>query len=211
VVSLRFIHTADVHTDSPLIGITRHEEAAAKRIRSTTSEALNNLIGQAIDEQVAFVVMAGDLYEGDWRDFHTGLFFSLKMGRLPKAGIRAFILYGGHDAESQITERLSLPDNVTAFSTRKAKTFVLDDFKVALHSRASGSAMSPTTLCLATTPAVGIAPRHCGEVGKVRTFTASLGPSGNPGQWGGDNHGESIAATCAFDEACQSPADRCIR
>ena len=135
MTSFRFIHTADIHIDSPLIGLTRHEGSAAERIRSATREAFDNLIGQAIDEQVAFVVIAGDLYDGDWRDFHTGLFFSLQMGRLAKAGIRAFILYGNHDAESQITKRLSLPDNVNAFSSRKAETFVLDEFKVALHGQ----------------------------------------------------------------------------
>jgi DNA repair exonuclease SbcCD nuclease subunit len=135
MASFRFIHTADVHIDSPLIGLTRHEGAAAERIRSATREAFGNLIGQAIDEQVAFVVIAGDLYDGDWRDFHTGLFFSLQMGRLAKAGIQAFVLYGNHDAESQITKRLSLPDNVKTFSTRKAETFVLDELKVALHGQ----------------------------------------------------------------------------
>ena len=135
MAAFRFIHTADIHLDSPLIGLTRHEGAAAERIRSATREAFDNLIGQAIDEQVAFVVIAGDLYDGDWRDFHTGLFFSLQMGKLAKAGIQAFVLYGNHDAESQITKRLSLPSNVCAFSTRKAETFVLDEFKVALHGQ----------------------------------------------------------------------------
>jgi len=135
MASFRFIHTADVHIDSPLIGLTRHEGSAAERIRSATREAFDNLIGQAIDEQVAFVVIAGDLYDGDWRDFHTGLFFSLQMGRLAKADIQAFVLYGNHDAESQITKRLSLPDNANAFSTRKAETFVLDELKVALHGQ----------------------------------------------------------------------------
>lgn len=133
--SFRFIHTADVHIDSPLVGLMRHQGTAAERIRSATREAFDNLIGRAIDEGVAFVVIAGDLYDGDWRDFHTGLFFSLQMGRLAKAGIRAFVLYGNHDAESQITKRLSLPDNVNAFSARKPETFVLDDFRVALHGQ----------------------------------------------------------------------------
>ena len=135
MTSFRFIHTADVHIDSPLIGLTRHEGAVAERIRSATREAFDNLIGQAIDEQVAFVVIAGDLYDGDWRDCHTGLFFSLQMGRLAKAGIQAFVLYGNHDAESQITRRLSLPDNANAFSARKAETFVVDELKVALHGQ----------------------------------------------------------------------------
>ena len=135
MTSFRFIHTADVHIDSPLIGLTRHEGSAAERIRSATREAFDNLIRQAIDEQVAFVVIAGDLYDGDWRDFHTGLFFSLQMGRLAKAGIRAFVLYGNHDAESHITRRLILPENVKVFSARKPDTFVLNELKVALHGQ----------------------------------------------------------------------------
>ena len=31
-----FIHAADIHLDSPLRGLTRHEGAAAERIRSVT-------------------------------------------------------------------------------------------------------------------------------------------------------------------------------
>jgi len=62
MASFRFIHTADAHIDSPLIGLTRHEGSAAERIRSATREAFDNLIGQAIDEDVAFVVIAGDLF-----------------------------------------------------------------------------------------------------------------------------------------------------
>ena len=34
------------------------------------------MVDLAIAEDVAFVVIAGDLYDGDWRDFSTGLFFA---------------------------------------------------------------------------------------------------------------------------------------
>lgn len=135
MTSFRFIHAADIHIDSPLIGLMRHEGAAAGRIRSATREAFDNLIGQAIDERVAFIIIAGDVYDGDWRDFHTGLFFSLQMGRLAKANIQVFILHGNHDAESQITRRLSFPDNVKVFSARKPESFILDELKVALHGQ----------------------------------------------------------------------------
>jgi len=133
--SFRFIHTADIHLDSPLRGLTRHEGTAAERIRSATRIAFDGLIAEAIDQQVAFVVIAGDLYDGNWKDFHTGLFFSHQMGRLAQAGIRVFVLHGNHDAESQITRRLQLPDCVKVFSHRKAETFVLEDLKVALHGQ----------------------------------------------------------------------------
>jgi len=106
-----------------------------ERIRSATREALDNLISQAIEEEVRFVVIAGDLYDGAWRDFQTGLFFSHQMGRLGEVGIDVFLLYGNHDAESQITKRLSLPDNVKVFPSRKPGTYLLHDLGVALHGQ----------------------------------------------------------------------------
>jgi DNA repair protein SbcD/Mre11 len=73
--SFRFIHTGDIHLDSPLKGLSGQQGAAAERIRTATRVAFDNLVSQAIEEQVAFVVIAGDLYDGDWRDYQTGLFF----------------------------------------------------------------------------------------------------------------------------------------
>ena len=57
------------------------------------------------------------------------------MGRLRKAGIRAFVLGGNHDAESEMTKKLTLPDNVTVFGHRKAETHTLPEFDVALHGQ----------------------------------------------------------------------------
>ena len=65
MTSFRFIHTADIHLDSPLRGLRRHEGGAADRIRSATRIAFDGLISEAIDQQVAFVVIAGDLYDGN--------------------------------------------------------------------------------------------------------------------------------------------------
>jgi DNA repair protein SbcD/Mre11 len=131
----RFIHTGDIHLDSPLKGLSGQQGAAAERIRTATRSALDNLVSQAIEEQVAFVIIAGDLYDGDWRDYQTGLFFIRQMGRLAQAGIPVFLLYGNHDAESQITRRLELPANVHVFSARRPETFLLEDCAVALHGQ----------------------------------------------------------------------------
>jgi DNA repair exonuclease SbcCD nuclease subunit len=135
VTSFRFIHTADIHLDSPLRGLAGYDGPAAERIRTATRQAFDNLIGEAIDQKVGFMVIAGDLYDGDWRDYQTGLFFARQTGRLAKANIPAFVLYGNHDAESQITKRLTLPGGVSAFSARKAETFILNELGVALHGQ----------------------------------------------------------------------------
>lgn len=133
--SFQFIHAADIHLDSPLKGLAGLEGSAVELIRSASREAFDALISRAISEETAFLIIAGDLYDGTWRDYKTGLFFVRQMGRLRDAGIRAFLIYGNHDAESQITRRLSLPDNVTAFSAAKAETHVIEDLGVALHGQ----------------------------------------------------------------------------
>lgn len=135
MTSFRFLHAADIHLDSPLRGLTGQEGNAAERVRTATRGALDALVGLAIEEKVDFMVIAGDLYDGDWRDYKTGLFFAAQMGRLNKADIPVYLLHGNHDAESQITRRLDLPDNVHVFGTRKPETFALGKLKVALHGQ----------------------------------------------------------------------------
>lgn len=135
MTAFRFIHAADIHLDSPLRGLAGYDGPAVECIRTATRQAFDNLITEAVDQKVDFVVIAGDLYDGDWRDYQTGLFFARQMGRLAKANIPAFVLYGNHDAESQITRRLSMPESVKVFSTRKPETFMLEDLGVALHGQ----------------------------------------------------------------------------
>ncbi|CAN7591643.1 DNA repair exonuclease [Acidovorax sp. LjRoot118] len=132
---MKFIHTADLHLDSPLRGLSSYPDAPAKRLRTATRDAFERLVAVAIDEKVDFMVIAGDVYDGDWKDFNTGLFFVRQMGRLRQAGIPVYLLYGNHDADSEMTKGLELPDNVHAFGSRKAETFRIEALKVALHGR----------------------------------------------------------------------------
>ncbi len=53
----------------------------------------------------------------------------------PQGGIPAYLAYGNHDAESQITRRLAYPDNVQVFPSNKPKTFWIDELGVALHGQ----------------------------------------------------------------------------
>ena len=128
----KFIHAADIHLDSALHGLERYQGAPVDEIRSATRRAFNKLIELAIDEGVAFVLLAGDLYDGDWKDYNTGLYFVERMGRLRQAGIRVFMVAGNHDAASQITRHLRLPDNVTMFSTKKPERVILEELDVAI-------------------------------------------------------------------------------
>ncbi len=132
---VKFIHTADIHLDSPLKGLEAREDAPIDEIRGATRRAFDNLVDLAIEEEVDFILIAGDLYDGDWKDYNTGLFFVSRMGRLAKAGIRVLIVSGNHDAASQITKAMPLPDNVTLFSSKKPQSLKIDDLKVVVHGQ----------------------------------------------------------------------------
>ena len=131
----RFIHAADIHLDSPLRGLEVYPDAPLEEIRAATRRAFDNLVGLALEEQVDFVLLCGDLYDGDWKDYNTGLYFAQRMGRLHQAGIRVFIVSGNHDAASHITRHLQLPDNVHVFSTKKAQTVHVKEHGLALHGQ----------------------------------------------------------------------------
>lgn len=131
----KFIHAADIHLDSPLRGLERYAGAPVEEIRGATRQALKNLVELAISEEVSFVLIAGDLYDGDWKDYNTGLFFVSQMARLSREGIRVVIIRGNHDAASQITKSLRLPENVFELSTQKVETKRFEDINVAIHGQ----------------------------------------------------------------------------
>ncbi len=130
---MRFIHAADLHIDSPLRGLSRYAGAPLEKLRGATRRALERLVALAIDEKVDFVLIAGDLYDRDWQDFHTGLFVNAQLVKLKNAGILVFIVQGNHDAQSLMTRRIPWPDNVKVFSSRTAETVHLPVLKVAIH------------------------------------------------------------------------------
>jgi UDP-2,3-diacylglucosamine pyrophosphatase LpxH len=132
---MQFIHCADVHLDSPLVGLENYPEAPIEQIRSATRRAFEHIVQLAIDKQVAFVLIAGDLYDGDQQDYGTALYFARQMARLKDAGILVFIVQGNHDAVSKLTKTLKLPDNVYVFPAQSAKTKTIAEHGVVIHGQ----------------------------------------------------------------------------
>jgi exonuclease SbcD len=134
-LDFKFIHAADIHLDSPLRGLERYEGAPVEKIRGATREAFINLIDLAIEEKVDFMIIAGDLYDGDWKDYNTGLFFANQMSRLRKANIPVYTIRGNHDAASHITKQVRLPVNVLELSTDQPESIQIEHLKVAIHGQ----------------------------------------------------------------------------
>ncbi|MCJ2035796.1 exonuclease SbcCD subunit D [Methylobacterium sp. J-068] len=130
-----FIHAADLHLGSPLTGLALKDPDIARRFASAGRRAFEDLVTYAIERGVAFLVVAGDVYDGDWSDNTIGLFFARQVARLDRAGIPVFLVRGNHDAESVVTRSVTLPASVRNFSTARAETHRLDALRVALHGR----------------------------------------------------------------------------
>lgn len=132
---MKFVHAADLHVDSPLRGLDRYEGAPASKLRSATRRALENLVATCIDERVAFLVLAGDVFDDVWKDYSTGLFFASQMARLREAQIPVVLLRGNHDAASSISKALRLPDNVRELSSKKPEVVEIASANACVHGQ----------------------------------------------------------------------------
>ena len=131
-----FVHAADIHLDSPLKGLYQDESAPdVEEIRSAARAALDNLVDLVLSEDAPVLIIAGDLYDGDWKDFSTGLYFAGRMLKLAEEGVSVAVVRGNHDAENKMTRTLPMPENVRIFSSRKPETWILEDLNLALHGQ----------------------------------------------------------------------------
>lgn len=149
-----FIHAADIHLDSPLHGLSRKDEAFSQLVRGATRKAFSNVVDLAIEESAAFVVIAGDLYDGAWKDQSTGQFAIAQLARLARAGIRSVIVFGNHDADSRVTRHLTAPEGVYKLKSAKCETVLFDDLGVAIHGRSYKEAATTENIASTYCPPV---------------------------------------------------------
>jgi len=144
-MDFHFLHAADLHLDSPLRGLSAHPGAPVERFRTATRAALRALVDHALETRAAFLVIAGDLYDGDWPDVSTGLVLARELQRLNEADIPVVVLFGNHDAANRITRALPWPGNAHVFPADRPATVRLeggrlDGVKVALHGQSFATA-----------------------------------------------------------------------
>ncbi|ANZ99575.1 exonuclease [Carnobacterium divergens] len=113
---VQFIHGADLHLDSPFIGLKTLPDFLWEKIYQSTFTALTNLVNHAIDKQVDFVMLAGDIYDSDDRSVKAQAFLKTEMERLNQAEIPVFICHGNHDYIENSGLHLKMPENVELFS-----------------------------------------------------------------------------------------------
>jgi exonuclease SbcD len=132
---MKFIHCADVHLDTPLQGLAEYPGAPIKEIRNATRRAFEKVLDAAISESVAFLIIAGDLYDTGLKSFESALFFNKQMARLADAGIDVYLIYGNHDAASKLIKQLRPPKNVHVFRSAEPQSFSNDKLRLAIHGQ----------------------------------------------------------------------------
>jgi len=100
-MTVRFIHTGDLHLDSPFAGLaTAAPDHVVAALREATIQAWKAIVDLALEERVDFVVVAGDVFDRESRTLRGQVRFRDGLARLSAAGIPSFVVAGNHDPQS---------------------------------------------------------------------------------------------------------------
>jgi hypothetical protein len=64
MASFHFVHAADLHLDTPFESIGRVAPAVAHELRDASLKSWDALVQLCVDEGAAFLLLAGDIYDG---------------------------------------------------------------------------------------------------------------------------------------------------
>ena len=146
-MAFRFVHTADIHLDSPLRSLAMRNPELAEIVGDASRKAFISIVDLCLLERVDAVVIAGDLYDGDQTSMKTARFLATQMARLHEAGVKVLKIRGNHDALSRISKQLIFPDTVTIFGGRPSTVVHgATGLDVAFHGLSFSHSKAPESL-----------------------------------------------------------------
>jgi DNA repair protein SbcD/Mre11 len=115
MVPIKFIHTSDLHLDTPFRGLSAWNQQLASRLKDATFRSFGRIIDLCVSENVDFLIVAGDIFDGENRSLAAQLKFVTELKRLSDKGIPTYLVCGNHDPLDSWLESLSLPPLVHRF------------------------------------------------------------------------------------------------
>ena len=112
---MKFLHAADLHLDTPFIGISNFSKELQKQLQDSTYQAAKKLFETALDEQVDFVILAGDIFDDTDSSLKAQMFLRDEFEKLNQANIKVYLIYGNHDYYRNNFAVVKFPSNVTVF------------------------------------------------------------------------------------------------
>jgi DNA repair exonuclease SbcCD nuclease subunit len=123
--TLKFIHCADLHLDSPFSGLAETSPALGSFLRAASFSAFRNAVDCALRNEADFVLISGDVYDGEDRSVRAQLFFLEQLKRLSDAGIASFTVHGNHDPLSGWELDRDLPPLAYRFGSAEVESVPL--------------------------------------------------------------------------------------
>jgi DNA repair exonuclease SbcCD nuclease subunit len=114
---IKFIHTADLHIDTPFRTLSSINRDLAGRLKNATLRSFETIVDLCISEKVDFLLVSGDIFDGESKSLASQLQFVRGLQRLSDAGIRGYIICGNHDPLDSWMKNLSLPENTVRFGS----------------------------------------------------------------------------------------------
>lgn len=112
---MKFLHAADLHLDTPFIGISSFSKELQKELQESTYSAAKKLFATALEQQVDFVILAGDIFDDTDSSLKAQMFLRDEFEKLRQAEIKVYLIYGNHDYYRNNFAVVKFPDNVTVF------------------------------------------------------------------------------------------------
>lgn len=140
-MSVKLLHLADLHLDSPFKSLATISKSLAEHIQQATYQSLEKLVTLSIQRHVDIVVIAGDTFNSEQPSVRAQLFFQSQLKRLIAENITVVMCYGNHDFYNgklliRLPEQVYVfPEDVTTFevTTQTGKTVALSGFSY--HTR----------------------------------------------------------------------------
>lgn len=121
----RVLHCADLHLDSPQVGISRLDADLRERVRQVAFAGWRRLVTTAIEMDVDLVTVAGDVYDSDDHGLAAFVVFRDELRRLARAGIPCLVTAGNHDPlDARRASLRDLPEGCHLFGATPERVMV---------------------------------------------------------------------------------------
>ncbi|GAB4298178.1 MAG: exonuclease SbcCD subunit D [Myxococcota bacterium] len=129
----RFVHCADLHLDTPIVGVgelsaslRERAQKIKEKLTKATLDAFDKIVNLCLEKNADFLLVAGDIFERGQPTLRAQLKFLDGVKRLANEGIHTYFVCGNHDPESEWLEYLEFPEEVHRFPSSGVKEFVFE-------------------------------------------------------------------------------------
>ena len=112
----RFVHAADLHLDTPFVGVGQSDPSVQEALREASVEACEGLVELTLEQEAAFLLLAGDIYDGR-HGLRAQMRFLRGVDRLSEQGVDVFVVHGNHDPLDGWSAVRNWPKHVTVFGS----------------------------------------------------------------------------------------------